>query len=80
MQPYTKYEYQVMVNNSVGSAVSQWAQVTTLEAAPTGQSSPTVTALGAYTVQVSWQPPVSPNGVIISKYRVLWKISVLMCY
>ena len=69
-----------MVNNSVGSAVSQWAQVTTLEAAPTGQSSPTVTALGAYSVQVSWQPPANPNGVIISKYRAFWKISVLMRY
>jgi len=62
------FEYQVVVRNSAGEENSEWAQITSLEAIPFGQSPPDVTPLGAYSIRVSWRPPTEPNGVITSMY------------
>jgi len=44
-------------------------RVRTWEAPPTDQPPPVLTSTGPTTVIVSWQPPVSPNGVILL-YRI----------
>ncbi|XP_077990481.1 usherin-like [Glandiceps talaboti] len=64
--PYTTYEYRVIVKNSAGSTASEWAQITTKQALPGGLSTPVVEVRGGTVIHVSWQPPVQPNGDIIS--------------
>ena len=61
---YTVYQYRVTARNTEGEARSAWAGVRTLDAAPTGMHAPRVTHVGAYAVDVVWQPPQRANGVL----------------
>jgi len=64
LRPFTMYEYSVTAVNSQGEAASNWSDIRTAEAAPTGMASPVVSAIGAYTFFISWQPPSHPNGQV----------------
>lgn len=72
LQPFTSYSIQLAACTSAGCTFSNIQSVTTAETAPFGQSSPLlmilITEEGA--VQVTWDPPVQPNG-IITEYQVL---------
>lgn len=73
LRPFTWYSVRLAaclqgIPNSCGTShVSR--RIQTLEAPPEDQLPPILTSTGPTTVIVSWQPPVSPNGVILL-YRI----------
>lgn len=67
LMAYTTYEYQVLVSNGAGEAISDWEEITTQEAPPIGLTAPTLSARGAFSIGVSWDPPDQPNGLITGK-------------
>ena len=69
LSPYSSYSFVVTVCNSAGCLDSNTLTVSTLESAPLGLSAPTVKGLSSMAVEVSWQPPTQPNGVVTS-YRL----------
>ena len=64
LRAFTNYSVQVQACTSVGCVASQ-TDVQTLEAVPELISAPTLVALNATAVQVSWREPAIPNGVIL---------------
>ena len=72
LEPYTSYEYRVVVFNSKGSVESEWTEVTTLEAPPTDFNAPTFPTIQSTYVVVSWKEPDNPNG-ILTQYEVLYR-------
>ena len=67
--PFTTYSYQLMACTSTCNT-SMSAIITTLEAAPEDLAPPTLVETTPLSVLVSWSPPVTPHGIIMS-YRVL---------
>ena len=72
LKSYTEYEYRVTSVNRQGEAASNWVKVRTLEAPPQVMGVPTITTIDAFSVSVSWQPPLSANG-IITFYQVEYR-------
>ena len=70
LTPNTRYSYSVEATNSVGSTRSVEVEVQTLEGAPEGVAPPTLAALTARSVSVSWAEPATPNGAI-DRYEVI---------
>ncbi|PAA46229.1 hypothetical protein BOX15_Mlig008391g4 [Macrostomum lignano] len=69
LTPYTSFDYQVIVMNSVGMTGSNWSTVLTLEDLPQRLVLPDVSVLGPFSARVTWVPPTVPNGFII-QYRL----------
>lgn len=72
LKPYTKYSVRIQACLSAipnGCGLGPAVEVTTQEAAPTGQMPPELVAKASDTVLVKWAPPQQPNGVITS-YRI----------
>ena len=67
--PATAYGYAIAANNSAGRVVSEYRTLTTPEAAPEGVNAPAVIVTSSVSIEVSWGPPLQPNG-IISQYQV----------
>ena len=74
LEPFTVYEYRITAVNSQGEAPSDWAQQRTLEAVPQNLLAPLVTSTDAYSMEVGWQPPGKPNGMITS-YNIHYRQS-----
>lgn len=70
LQPFTSYTLQLAACTSAGCTLGDVQSVTTAEVAPDDQASPLVTALSARSVEVTWNPPSQPNG-IITMYEIL---------
>ena len=70
LSPDTVYSYVIEAYNVIGSTQSQPLLIRTLEGAPTGVQSPSLTALSATSVSASWVEPSTTNG-IISRYELL---------
>lgn len=69
LSPFTNYSFVVTVCNSADCLDSNTVTVTTLEAPPSDISAPTIKDLSSMSVEVSWLPPLQPNGLIIA-YRL----------
>ncbi|CAG5853774.1 unnamed protein product, partial [Menidia menidia] len=71
LRPWTQYEFSVCTHNPAGHTCSPWVTITTRQAPPHGLTAPTVRHLyGRPTeAEVSWTPPLEPNGVLKS-YRI----------
>ena len=67
--PATTYGYAIAANNSAGRVMSEYRTLTTPEAAPEGISEPAVLVISSTSIEVSWAPPIQPNG-IISQYQL----------
>ena len=67
--PFTAYTYIVQACTSGGCSLSPSTQARTNEAPPTGLAPPTVQALSAMSILVSWSPPNTTNG-IIQQYNI----------
>jgi usherin len=70
LTPDTVYSYVIEAFNVIGSTRSQPRPGRTLEGAPTGVQSPTLTALSATSISASWVEPETTNGVI-SRYELV---------
>ena len=64
LTPNTVYAIRVEACTVSGCATSTEATARTLQALPTGFSAPTLQVLGPTAIEVSWQPPTTPNGDI----------------
>ena len=65
LDPYTDYSYQIIACNSRGGCVTSIATGgRTLESIPHGVIAPSLTAVSFSQVEVRWDPPTQPNGVI----------------
>ena len=64
LSPYTTYQYKIRAVNSRGRIDSEWINVKTASAPPSGFADPNVTALDGYNVRVQWTRPQTPNGQI----------------
>ncbi|XP_072555094.1 usherin isoform X5 [Paramormyrops kingsleyae] len=69
LQPYTEYQFGLVVSHSHGQTASNWAAFVTAQDRPGPVSALTVSGIQSRTATVTWQPPSQTNGVI-TKYRV----------
>ena len=69
LTPFTAYSYVIQACTSGGCSLSPSTLARTNEAPPTGLATPTVQALSATSILVSWTPPDTPNG-IIQQYNI----------
>lgn len=66
LKPFTSYLVQLEACNSAGCTVGAVQSITTDEGIPIGQPPPTVVATGSMTVRIRWEPPLQPNGIMVS--------------
>ncbi|XP_075719450.1 usherin [Rhinoderma darwinii] len=67
LNPWKTYEYRMVATTvNGGTNYSDWVEVTTRPSRPVGVQPPEVTILGPYTAKVTWNPPLRPNGDILS--------------
>ncbi|XP_051920397.1 usherin isoform X1 [Hippocampus zosterae] len=64
LSPWTSYYYRLVLQNQAGSSTGNWVGITTRPSRPAGVTPPTVKVLGPDSLQVTWSPPLSPNGEI----------------
>lgn len=64
LQPYTNYDISIYVCTDAGCVESPKATVRTTEAKPTSFSAPTIVKVVSKSVELAWDPPAKPNGVI----------------
>ncbi|XP_028396319.1 LOW QUALITY PROTEIN: usherin-like [Dendronephthya gigantea] len=69
LEPYTDYEYYVVVFNTEGNLSSPYSSNKTLMDSPEGLVPPTVIVRTARSIEVLFTPPKKPNG-IISEYKL----------
>ena len=66
---YTTYQYKVVVVNLVGSAISEWTDIRTVEGIPQDVVPPALVSNTFNSITIRILPPLNPNG-IIRKYIV----------
>ena len=64
LTPNTVYRFRVLATNAGGTTASEVGQNTTLEDAPDGLSPPVTTVVNSTAINIKWQEPSQPNGVI----------------
>jgi len=64
LQPYALYAFVISACTSAGCTSSQATYARPDEALPTNLSAPSVHVTGTRSVEISWLPPVKPNGLI----------------
>ncbi|XP_056269140.1 usherin isoform X3 [Pseudoliparis swirei] len=64
LSPWTSYQYRLVLHNRAGNTTGPWVNVTTRPSRPAGLSPPRVKVLGPESLQVTWSPPLIPNGEI----------------
>ena len=70
LEPFSLYEYSVVVVNSAGSTQSDYTLIKTLQAQPEGLMAPNATLdpKQLYMIFLTWAAPEKPNGkIMISK-------------
>ena len=65
LRPFTTYSFIVQACTTGGCGSSSSSQVQTAQAPPTSQPAPTVTALSDTELQLQWDAPPEPNGIIV---------------
>ena len=73
LDPFTTYTLQLEVCNSGGCNRGVEQNATTAEISPVGQGSPQLTVISSTIVQIMWEPPQMPNGVII-RYDIVRRL------
>ncbi|XP_070688414.1 usherin [Pempheris klunzingeri] len=64
LSPWTSYQYRLVLHNQAGNTTGPWVNITTRPSRPAGLSPPRVRVLGPESLQVTWSPPLIPNGEI----------------
>jgi len=75
LNPFTTYTLQLEVCNSGGCSRGVEQNTTTAEITPVGQGPPQLTVINSMTVQITWEPPQTSNGIII-QYDIIRQLSV----
>ncbi|XP_062863133.1 usherin [Trichomycterus rosablanca] len=68
LDPYTTYSIRVQACQADGCGVGQGVTTLTSEAAPKAQDPPELHVAGSAVVEVSWNPPRKPNGLITAYF------------
>ena len=74
LNPFTTYALQLEVCNSAGCSRGMEQNATTAEITPVGQQAPELQVLSANVIQLTWEPPEIPNGIII-RYDIIRQLS-----
>lgn len=69
LRPYTIYSFFIQACTTGGCGSSNSSQVETAQAVPTFQPAPTVTPLSDTELNIEWNAPSEPNGILL-EYRV----------
>ncbi|XP_029354432.1 usherin [Echeneis naucrates] len=64
LSPWTTYQYRLVLHNQAGNTTGPWVSITTRPSRPAGLSPPRVKVLGSESFEVTWSPPLIPNGEI----------------
>ncbi|KYO43601.1 usherin isoform J [Alligator mississippiensis] len=64
LQPYTQYDFSLVVCTNGGCTSSKPHSVLTMEAAPLNMEAPKLLVTGSESIEISWKSPVNPNGKI----------------
>ncbi|CAJ1048931.1 LOW QUALITY PROTEIN: usherin [Xyrichtys novacula] len=64
LSPWTSYQYRLVLHNLAGNTSGPWVNITTRPSRPAGLNPPRVKVLGPKSLQVTWSPPLIPNGEI----------------
>jgi usherin len=70
LTPFTNYTISISSFNDAGSATSHPSLIMTSETAPDGFEQAIILSKTSYSLYVTWDPPSTPNGVIIN-YTVI---------
>ncbi|XP_077419247.1 usherin isoform X1 [Vanacampus margaritifer] len=62
LSPWTSYHYRLVLQNQAGRSTGPWVGITTRPSRPAGITPPRVKVLGPESLQVTWSPPLIPNG------------------
>uniref|UniRef100_A0A8C1J3X3 Usherin n=1 Tax=Cyprinus carpio TaxID=7962 RepID=A0A8C1J3X3_CYPCA len=73
LQPFTGYNFSLQACTNGGCARSESLVILTAQIPPQQQPAPTITTLGSSQLQVDWEPPVLPNGIII-RYELFMQL------
>jgi len=65
LSPMTSYSYAVAAKTTGGTTRSDSSSAQTPESSPEGVPLPRLTPRSAYEIYAEWDPPLTPNGVII---------------
>lgn len=80
LQVYTEYALQLTACTRIGCAQGPVTRIRTGELPPEGVKTPRVLVRGRTEVEVGWEPPSTPNGLVV-RYEVLFATSdVLSAY
>ncbi|KAK3721659.1 hypothetical protein QZH41_003681 [Actinostola sp. cb2023] len=77
--PYTVYSYTITVCSGGGCTMSKHTSQRTDEAAPAQVSPPTLEALSAIAIRITWSLPIKPNG-IITGYKLYESTTLNLLY
>nr|XP_004672060.2 usherin [Jaculus jaculus] len=66
LQPYTQYNFSLVACTNGGCTVSESQSTWTREAPPENMDPPTLQVIGSQSIEITWKPPRSPNGLIKS--------------
>ena len=79
--PFTTYVYRIVVENGAGESVGPYTNFTTPQAPPEFVMAPLVTALSSMSLNISWQPPTQPNGIltryVLKRYQGREQVSIV---
>ncbi|KAK3721655.1 hypothetical protein QZH41_003679 [Actinostola sp. cb2023] len=70
LSPMTSYSYSVAAKTTGGTTRSDSSSAQTPESSPEGVPLPRLTPRSAYEIYAEWDPPLTPNGVII-RYGII---------
>ncbi|KAM9466939.1 usherin [Clarias gariepinus] len=62
LEPYTEYQFRLLVSNQYGEARSSWVSLRTAQDRPESVDPPVLYEVHPRTATISWSPPSRPNG------------------
>uniref|UniRef100_A0AAY4ADY9 Usher syndrome type IIa protein homolog n=1 Tax=Denticeps clupeoides TaxID=299321 RepID=A0AAY4ADY9_9TELE len=69
LQPYTLYQFRLLVAHSHGETASPWVPLLTAQDRPGSVDPPVISDIFPRSATISWRPPSQPHG-IITQYNI----------
>uniref|UniRef100_F7ALI8 Usherin n=1 Tax=Xenopus tropicalis TaxID=8364 RepID=F7ALI8_XENTR len=64
LQPFTPYDLRIIASNAYGETKSNWTTMFTKQDKPGTIDPPVLTDVQSRSINITWQPPHKPNGII----------------